>query len=142
MYNKIKLLPIETNDGIVTKYGSIENNETPSVILLRGKGRVKAIEKQNSYETEVNLFKKNFEKEICYIIEKTKKYENDYLVYIELSSKNISHSRYSFVKYDIFLKPIVPKTMEQMKKSVINISKSINKSLISELKGYFQLKID
>lgn len=142
MHNKVKFIPIDTNDGIVTKYGSIENNEKPTVILLRGKGRVKANTKQSSYEAEVNLFKKNFEKGICYIIEKTKRFESDYLVYVELSSKNISHSRFSFVKYDIFLKPIVPKTMKQLEKSVINISKSINKSLVSELKGHFQIKID
>lgn len=142
MQSKVRFLTVETNDGITTKYGSIEESDIPSVVLLRGKGRVKAIEKKTSYENEVNLFKKNIEKEINYHIKNSKLYSKEYLVEVELSARNITHSKYSFIKYDIFLKPLVPKSMEQMKNNVVNISKKINGSIISELKGHFQLKID
>lgn len=142
MQDKIKFFNIETNNGITTKYGTIDDCTAPSVILLRGKGRVKAINEQNSYISEVKLFKKNFEKEIEYNIHSSKLFNNECLIYVELSSKNVSTKRFSYVKYDIYLKPLMPKPLLEMEESLINISKPINDSLISLLKGNFLLKND
>lgn len=142
MQDKIKFFNIETDNGITTKYGTIEDCLEPSVVLIRGKGRVKAINEQNSYISEVKSFKKNLEKEIEYSIHSSKIFNNEYLAYVELSSKNVSTKRFSYIKYDIYLKPFIPKPLEEMEKDLINISKSINDSLISLLKGNFSLKND
>lgn len=142
MFDKVKFIDISTNNGISTKFGTIDDNKHPSVILLRGKGRVKPINRYTNYEDDVIGFRKAFEKEIHYCIQSSKVYSNDCFINVELSSKNVIPNRYSYVRYDIYLKPNKLRTLPQQKRSVIKISKAINESMVSLLKKNFLIKID
>lgn len=139
---KIDFININSNDGISSKYGTIDDSKHPSVILLRGKCRVMPINNKGNYSIEVISFKNAFEKIIEHYTQSSKVFCNDYFACVELSEKNVMPTRYSYVKYDIYLKPIRPRTLLQQKKSIISFSKTINDSMVSLLKKDFLIKND
>lgn len=140
MQNKIVFFNIDTNNGISVKYGTIDDSKHTSVILVRCKGRVKAINKQINYDYEVNLFKDKFESEVNKQIHNLDDFYNDYFLTIDLSNKSINSDRYSFIKYDLYLKPTESTKIEDYKDSISEFCNIVNNYLIFALKDNFILK--
>ena len=131
--NEIILKDKELN--IKTKYGSNLNDKMPSVFYLRTKIKITPIKEKLTYENDLNQFKKSFTQEVNNIIKECNFINRNYLFDIDMSLKAIKYDKFSFLRYNLYLKPKSKDTLLNHKSYFEYINEKINKKLISLLEN-------
>lgn len=121
---------ISTNSTIKSKYGTLNKNK-PEILFIRSKGRIKSNEKKKKYEEEFTAIRNCFNSAVQKSIAKRKSVFSDkYIVDIYLTDKGLLLGKSTFIKYDMFIKPLEIKPIEEYEPIIINIIDEINDSLI------------
>lgn len=110
--------------------------------MLRGKGKLKPSLRKKTYEEDINFVKNKFNKLVNIQIEGNEEFTKDFLFNIDISSKNIHYDKWSFIKYDIFLKLKDNRVFDILNKDNLHLFiMDINKLLLMSLNGNFDLKV-
>lgn len=120
---------LDKNNNFITKYGSTIDTEKPSVVYLRTKSKITPLINLKEYNNEVNCVKKEFEEFVTHSIRKSKCVQNDFLFNIDISEKSVRYGKVSFLRYDVYLKPIKNKTLLGNKFRIEQLSKKFDKKL-------------
>lgn len=130
--NEIKL---EKDGKFITRYGTTLNEKLPSVIYLRTKSKVTPTINKKEYDVEVNNVKEKFEEFVKNTILKSKIVDDVFLFNIDISTKSIRYGKVSFLRYDVYLRPLKKKTIEEnvyrMNQLSIKLDKKLEKLLNS-----------
>lgn len=129
------------DDKIRVKY-SIINDEKTTILLLRGKGKLKPSLRKKTYEEDIAFIKNKFNELINTKVEGNEEITKDFLFNMDISSKNIHYDKWSFIKYDIFLKLKDNRSFNFLKEDNLHsFIMDINKLLLMSLNGNFDLKV-
>ena len=88
---------------------------------------------KNTYENDIIDIKNKFTEYIDKRIKKSKYFDNNYIFNIDISSKSIKYGKTSFLRYDVYLKPIVRKSVNDNMKLYSEYSEAFDKKLIKLL---------
>lgn len=124
------------NNKIVTKYGTTTKAEKPKVLYLRSKAKITPSLEKSSFEDEIDIIKDDFLKYIDAQVKKNKNLDNKYLSNIDISSKSVAHGKVSFLRYDLYLKPVVQKSLIDNKKLFESLSVKLDNKLNKLLNNY------
>lgn len=142
MNNRIEYQNIGKQNGINVTFGTALEEKLPSVILIRCKGRIKPIIKKTTYEKDINELKDDILNIIQLKIKNSNLFSNEYLANTDISSRSIKYDKYSFIKYDVYVKPYELKDMQSQSHCISELTKSINLSILERLGTNFQIKMD
>lgn len=142
MYNRVEYQNIGRQNGINVDFGTVLEGDAPKVILIRCKGRMKPIIKKTTYEEEINELKNDINGIITSKVRGSKSFMNECLANTEISSRSIKFGKYSFVKYDVYVKPCELNTISSYKTNVSKLTNDINLSISERIEGNFKLKTD
>ena len=124
---------LKKNNNFVTKYGTTCKSLKPSVLYLRTKTKITPIVDKNTYENDIIDIKNKFTEYVDKRIKKSKYFDNNYIFNIDISSKSIKYGKTSFLRYDVYLKPIVRKSVNDNMKLYSEYSVAFDKKLIKLL---------
>lgn len=124
------------DNKFITKYGSPTKEEKPKVLYIRSKAKITPFTEKISFETDIENIKYAFLKYIDIEVKKNKNFHDKYLSNIDISSKSVSYGKVSFLRYDVYLKPIIQKTLIGNKKLFEKISNKLDKKLDKLLNKY------
>lgn len=120
---------LDKNNKFITKYGTTIDAEKPSVVYLRTKSKITPLVNLKEYSSEINYVKNEFEEFVSHAIRNSKCVQNDFLFNIDISEKSVRYGKVSFLRYDVYLKPIKNKTLLGNKFRIEQISKKFDKKL-------------
>ena len=124
---------LKKNNNFVTKYGTTCKSLKPSVLYLRTKTKITPIVDKNTYEDDIIDVKNKFTEYIDKRIKKSKHFDNNYIFNIDISSKSITYGKTSFLRYDIYLKPLINKSISDNMKLYSEYSEAFDKKLLKLL---------
>lgn len=124
---------LKKNNNFVTKYGTTCKSLKPSVLYLRTKTKITPIVDKNTYEDDIIDVKNKFTEYIDKRIKKSKHFDNNYIFNIDISSKSITYGKTSFLRYDIYLKPLIKKSISDNMKLYSEYSEAFDKKLLKLL---------
>ena len=124
---------LKKNNNFVTKYGTTCKSLKPSVLYLRTKTKITPIVDKNTYEDDIIDVKNKFTEYIDKRIKKSKHFDNNYIFNIDISSKSITYGKTSFLRYDIYLKPLNKKSISDNMKLYSEYSEAFDKKLLKLL---------
>lgn len=120
---------ITTNSTIKSKYGTLNKNN-PEILFIRSKGRIKSNEKKKKYDDDFVAIRNCFNTNVHKSMEKRNEvFSNKYIMDIYLTDKGLLLGKSTFIKYDIFIRPLVIKPIEDYELTVIDIINEINDGL-------------
>lgn len=122
-------LILEKGGKFITRFGSTMNMERPNVVYLRTKSKITPLTEKKEYDKEVNVIKNKFASFVKKTIEKSKSVNNDYLFNIDISSKSVKYGKISFLRYDVYLKPTKPRTINENRFRFQQLSTKFDKKL-------------
>lgn len=118
--------------GIKSKYGTLNKNN-PEIIYIRSRATITPTVKKKDFSEEVELIKKTFVNSIKTTIADSLVFENKHICSIEMSENGISFGKKSHVKYDVFLKPKVIKSIEEYTSNIQYLVGVFNRNLYAML---------
>ena len=134
MVRKSKQIKINIMDNLSVKYGTLDKN-LPTVLFIRFKGKIISTSIKNDFSKEVVELKEDFNKIVknnisnyCNIFDC-----NKYICNIDVSEKGVTYKKGSYIKFDIFLKPLEPKDIFYYESTITSLSKEINNEIINTL---------
>lgn len=135
------LLPIdeivfEDENGFTTKYGTTISGKIPTVYYLRSKGRLTPKTKKKNYKTEVIEIKKSFGEYLKKNVGKEGLFDSNFISSIDISEKTIGFGKKSYIKYDIYLKPLKIASFEEHQQMFHDYSNHLNGYLCDLLSKY------
>lgn len=122
-------IELNKNNKFVTRYGTTLEDKHPSVIYLRTKSKITPLIKKKEYDNDVYKIKEGFSSFVKDSVNKCKSVNNDYLFNIDISSKSVRFGKVSFLRYDVYLKPIKQKTIEENLYRIQQFSTKLDKKL-------------
>ena len=122
-------LTLEKSGKFITRYGSTIESEKPNVVYLRTKSKITPTKQQKEYDKEVDAVKEKFTKFVHQTIQTSKSVNNDYLFNIDISSKSVKYGKVSFLRYDVYLKPMKRRTIEENKFRIQQLSIKLDNKL-------------
>lgn len=141
MSSGIDYLKLKDGAIINTKYSIISDDNKSQIIFLRGKGKIRPIESKKTYESDIENLKISFKREFYSQIRRMKLYDDNLLVTLDVSSKGIGYNKFSFIKYDIFIKPLNTINRNDVDKNLSELINIINSSLLISIDNKFELKL-
>lgn len=132
----LKEIKLEKDNNFITKYGTTLDEVKPHVLYLRTKAKIIPTEKKKTYEADIDDVKNLFSKYVSETILKSVDFESDYLFSVDISSKNVSYNKSSFLRYDIYLKPTNRKTLIANTNLFTKYSLRFDKKLMKLLAKY------
>lgn len=126
---------LEKNEGntIITKYGTHLNAIKPNVIYLRSKAKIRPLIDKDTFEKEIIKIKNDFNKYVEKQVINNKMLYNNFLSSIDISTKSVKYGKISFLRYDVYLKPVIIDTLEKNIPLFNNLINKIDKKLIKLL---------
>lgn len=124
---------LQKENNFITKYGTTCRSLKPSVLYLRTKTKITPIVDKNTYENDIIDIKNKFTEYVDKRIKKSKYFDDNYIFNIDISSKSIKYGKTSFLRYDVYLKPIVRKSVNDNMKLYSEYSEAFDKKLIKLL---------
>lgn len=127
---KKHMLP-KTNKFV--KYISTNNIslEFPEIVFLRAKVKITPIHKEKTYENKINKIKTGFNKYANDIIKGCNLFDKEYILTMDVSEKSVAYGKISHLKYDLFVKPSKPMSMEDDINHLSILSDKLDNKLIS-----------
>ena len=117
---------------IRVRYGVI-NRLNPSVIFIRAKGDVRPVVKLSAYGDIVAGFKRSFPEIIKKHVLKEEINPDKCLFNTEISDNSLVYNKPAHIRYEVFIKPVDIKPMEEYEEKMKNIATGIN----DDIKAYF-----
>ena len=127
---------LEKNNKFITKYGTLLSESKPTVIYLRTKSKITPLKEKPSFEEDIVSIKTQFNNYVKKTILQNKNIDNNYLFNVDISSKSVKWKKVSFLRYDIFLKPLKRKPLLDNKKLFEKISIKLDTKLDNLLNKY------
>lgn len=125
---------LDKQNKFITRYGSMLDEEYPSVVYLRTKSKITPIWEKKDYNAEVTDIKAKFSEFIQKAIKQNRSVDSNYFLFnIDISSKSIGYGKQSFLRYDLYVKPCGRKTIEENKYRLCQLSTKLDKKLESLL---------
>ena len=126
-----KEYPLPKIDGINirTKYGALDKNN-PEILYIRSRVSITPnVSDKRDFSDDIVSFKKSFEEEIRRIVHNSADFEDKHILTIEISENGITYGKKSHAKYDVFLKPLEMKELEQYHNEMLRLSYLFNQTL-------------
>ena len=142
MNNRIDYQKIGKKYGINVMFGTVLKEETPHVIMIRCKGRIKPNIRKKNYEDDIEKLKYDIINIINSKVRNSNVFFQECLANTDISSRSIKYNKYSFIKYDVYVKPNVLKTISLHKEDISRLTNEINLSISERLGKDFTLKMD
>ena len=133
---KEKCFIIDDKSEYITKYGTDLNPQNPSVVYIRSKIKVTPKVKQPSFETEIKQFKEELKKYIINEINDNKFLEDKHLCSIELSPKSVTYKKISYMRLDIYVKPLILKPLVENQPIITELSSKVKNKVFQLLDKY------
>lgn len=127
-------------DGYNVKYGTL-NKMKSNVIYIRGKAKIFPSLKKNSYQKEIYNLKHNFNKKVKQLIEEENGLLNSFICHLEMNETGMTFHKKSFIKYDVYIKPIIVKKIDDYNDYIINFVNKLNTVLTCLLKANYMMNI-
>lgn len=102
----------ERHPKIQTRYGATNKNN-PEVVYIRTKARITPLSRRDDYSDAIVEIKASLARAIRDAIEDDSRLENRHITTVEISEKSITFGKKSNAKYDIFIKPVNKKGIDQ-----------------------------
>ena len=118
--------------NVTTKYGTL-NKKEPCVLYTRSKGRVHNNLSNQDISKRIYKTKNEFMQSVTNIVNDTNMYHKELLCDLDISEKCFLTNKDSYLKYDIFVKPIAIRPMEEQENNIKSLMKSINNTLFDIL---------
>lgn len=125
----LKDILLEKNNNFITKYGTTCNGLKPSVLYLRTKAKITPFIEKSSFEEDIEKIKSEFLNYIDKNIKKNNFFDKNYIINIDISSKSVTYGKISFLRYDIYLKPKIKKSINDNEKLFFNYSAKLDNKL-------------
>lgn len=142
MNNRVEYQSIGKQNGINVTYGTILEGDAPKVIIIRCKGKIKPIVPKKSYENDIDSLKEYINYKILSIVRGSKTFSDECLTNVDVSSRSIKYNKYSFIKYDVYVKPLSEKRIQLHSSDISELTSSINLSIVERLGDDFKIKMD
>jgi len=142
MNNRVEYQNIGKQNGINVTFGTVLEDENPKVLIIRCKGRIKPLIKKTTYENDINSLKDDIISIIRSRVRNSTEFSDECLANTDISSKSIKYGKYSFIKYDVYVKPYNSRGVSSHNESVSNLTNEINLSISERLGTDFRLKMD
>lgn len=142
MINRIEYQNIGKQYGINVTFGTALEENLPRVIMVRCKGRIKPIVKKTTYEKDIDRLKNDILNIIRSNVNDSDFFSNECLANTDISSRSIKYDKYSFIKYDVYVKPYELKDIQSQSHCISELTKNINLSILERLGSNFQIKMD
>lgn len=97
-----KEYPIEVNECIEVKYGSVDR-EKPLVVYVEGKSWI-CPNFNGNFEGEIDCVMSNFKKKLRSIIKNDKVFENNFVFDFDVKTASLRENKKSFMTFGFFLK--------------------------------------
>lgn len=124
---------IDTKTTIKSRFGTLNKNNA-EVLYIRSKGKVRTDKQQTNFSNEITSLKSMFALKVQKIIDKHSDILNSkYIASIDMSDKGLIVGKSTFIKYDLFIRPIVIKKIEEYEEIVTNIINEINVAIDQHL---------
>lgn len=130
------------NDGytkIKTKYGTLDKNN-PEILYIRSRATVTPTISKKDFSEDISNIKKSFEKNVKTVMFKSDVFEDKYICSIEMSENGIAFGKKSHMKYDVYVKPKINKTIDEYISDVQSIVYCFNQN-ITELLTKNNIKV-
>lgn len=126
---EIKLTNI---DKFNIKYGSLDKI-CPEVMYIRAKTKVKPFVKKGDYSKDILIMKTDFIKSVGDIIHRDKNFQDTHICHFDTNENGMMYNKNSYIKYDVFIKPIHIKHINEYEKQVYDLVYAFNSKLTSLL---------
>lgn len=120
---------LDKKNNFVTRYGTTLEEDCPSVIYLRTKSKITPLVKKKEYETEIENVKKSFSSFVKNTITSNNNVDDNYLFNLDITSNGVKYGKVSYLRYDVYLKPLKLKTLEKNKFRMQCLSKKLDREL-------------
>lgn len=122
-----------TNTGkFNVKYGSLDKI-CPEVMYIRAKTKVKPFVKKGDYSKDILFMKNDFIKSVSDIIRHDKNFQDTHICYFDTNENGMMYDKNSYIKYDVFIKPINIRHINEYEKQVCDLVNAFNSKLTSLL---------
>lgn len=115
------------------KCGTINKNN-PEVLYIRTKIKVKPSDKKTTYFNEIIGIKNKFVRNVKSIIVNDDTISNDYIFHFDANEKGMVYNKNSYIKYDIYIKPVVVKKFLDYRTDMTVLANKLNDNLSALLK--------
>lgn len=123
-------ITLDKQNKFITRYGSMLDEECPSVVYLRTKSKITPICEKKDYNAEVTNIKAKFSEFIKKTIKQNRSVDSNYFLFnIDISPKSIRYGKQSFLRYDLYVKPCGRKTIEENRYRLCQLSTKLDKKL-------------
>lgn len=117
---------INTETTIKSRFGTLNKNNA-EVLYVRSKGKIKANKQQSNFTNEIESIKTIFMLKVQKLIEKhSDTFNPNYIASMDISDKGLIVGKSTFIKYDLFVRPIVVRRIEEYEEIITDIINNIN----------------
>lgn len=125
VYEKVK------DSHFVARVSTNTTDEFPKVVFLRAKVTITPSSPKKSYEDDIIAIQREFEMFARSLLDETPFYSEDYIFSVDVAEKSVGYRKNSHLRYDIFVKPSFPMTLEKNRDVLLMISDSMDERLTS-----------
>lgn len=122
------ITPAEPNNVFKAKYGTFDK-ENPKVLYLNAKAKVIPINKKTNYASDIRHVKRQFDEYINTFFRDTDKYSQNFIYSCDVSEENITFGKKSNLKYEVLVRPLVPKTIDEYMPDMVELSDTFSMKL-------------
>lgn len=121
---------IPSQKGIVVKCGTDSKTKRPATMYVRARSRVMPMKVGKTITpNEAEELKHKIERCLVCTVETNPHFENRCLTNVEMSAKNISEGKNTFLRYDLFVRPVERRNICFQRQTVENLNKRIEERL-------------
>ena len=113
-------------------YGTFNRN-TPNVIYINGKTKVKPIIEKTDYSVDSRNIKKSFTNFVDKTVKDNDIFFDEYICTCDVSENGLEYGKKSNLKYSVFLKPKELKPIEDYLSVISNFNATVTSFLSEEL---------
>lgn len=130
--NKKREIKLDKTNKFNIKYGTLDKNN-PEVLYIRAKAKIKPNNKKSDYCQEIASIKKDFVKMVNNIIVNDKSVYNKHICCFDANDNGMVYNKNSYIKYDIYIKPIIIKHIDEYRSYVSDLTSILNNNLTTLL---------
>lgn len=118
-------------DGTTLSYGSM-NEKSCDIISINVRGRLKATEKKNDFNTQAKQLKENTIKQVANVFETCEWINSHYIFTCDFTEKGILYNKPFRFKYQAYVKPTTREPIVTYKDGIFGIVGKINGIIADE----------
>lgn len=120
------------NSTFITKFGTFEEN-LPKVVYIHAKAKVLPMTNKKNYSNDIKTVKDSFSEyvEDFFKKEENTKYSDKFLCSCDVSENSIVFGKKSNLKYEVLVKPLQPRRLEEYTDDMKELSTLLSNQLES-----------